>query len=39
LKGGRDQRSHGRAILFYGADVGDADLGREGRAALRNLLS
>jgi len=27
------------AILFYGADVGDADLGREGRAALRNLLS
>jgi aminoglycoside phosphotransferase (APT) family kinase protein len=27
------------AILFYGADVGDADLVREGRAALRNVLS
>jgi len=27
------------AILFYGADVGDADLVREGRAALRNILS
>jgi len=27
------------AILFYGADVGDADLVREGRTALRNILS